>query len=105
MKLETAASQLESLGNPTRLEIYRVLIRMGSEGTPVGEVQKRLKIPASTLSHHIAKLVRAGLVVQERESRTLYCKANYNNMNQLMRFLLKNCCVEGACATTENGCT
>jgi DNA-binding transcriptional ArsR family regulator len=94
MQLQTAASQLESLGNPTRLEIFRVLIGIGPEGIPVGGIRRRLKIPASTLSHHIAKLVAAGLVVQKRESRTLYCVADYNSMNRLMGFLLKNCCQE-----------
>ncbi|RUU49499.1 transcriptional regulator, partial [Mesorhizobium sp. M7A.T.Ca.TU.009.01.1.1] len=27
MKLEKAASQLEALGNPTRLQLYRILVR------------------------------------------------------------------------------
>ena len=74
MKLDEAAKQLEALGNPTRLAIYRFLIQHGHQGSPVGDVRKKLGIPASTLSHHIGKLVHAGLVTQERESRTLYCK-------------------------------
>jgi len=57
MKLEEAAKQLEALGNPTRLAIYRILIRRGQDGCPVGEIRKKLEVPASTLSHHIAKLV------------------------------------------------
>lgn len=94
MKLEQAAKQLEALGNPTRLAIYRVLIRVGQQGTPVGEIRKKLDIPASTLSHHIAKLVHTGLVTQERDSRSLYCKADFTNMDALMRFLVDNCCAE-----------
>ena len=92
MKLERAAAQLEALGNPTRLAIYRVLIEAGRTGSPVGDVRERIGIPGSTLSHHISKLVRAGLVVQERESRTLYCKANFKTMDNLLAFLLHNCC-------------
>ena len=94
MKLEKAAKQLEALGNPTRLAIYRVLIRHGHDGCPVGEIRKKLDIPASTLSHHIAKLVNAGLITQERDSRSLYCKAVFTNMNALMTFLAQNCCAE-----------
>jgi len=92
MKLEIAAKQLEALGNTTRLEVFRTLIQAGHEGLPVGDIQKRLSIPASTLSHHIAKLVQTELIKQDRESRTLYCKANYNTMTQLMTFLMQNCC-------------
>ena len=97
MKLEYAAKQLEALGNPTRLAIYRVLIRHGHDGCPVGEIRKKLDIPASTLSHHIAKLVNAGLITQERDSRSLYCKADFSNMEALMTFLVRNCCTEESC--------
>jgi len=94
MKLEKAAKQLEALGNPTRLAIYRVLIQHGNAGSPVGEIRKKIGIPGSTLSHHIAKLVHAGLVTQERNSRNLFCKADFANMNALMAFMAHNCCTE-----------
>lgn len=94
MKIETAAKQLEALGNLTRLEIYRKLVQAGPEGLPVGEVRDALDIPASTLSHHIAKLVNAGLLLQERESRSLICTADHENMDTLMEFLVNNCCSE-----------
>ncbi len=96
MKLESAAAQLEALGNPTRLAIYRILIEAGCAGSPVGDVRERIGIPGSTLSHHISKLVQAGLVVQERESRTLCCKANFKTMESLLAFLLQDCCVADA---------
>ena len=92
MKLEDAARQLEALGNPTRLAIFRMLIRAGHKGSTVGDIRQRLDIPASTLSHHIAKLVNTGLVSQERESRNLNCRADFNNMDDLMAFLVRNCC-------------
>ena len=100
MKIEYAAKQLEALGNPTRLSVYRLLIQMGPDGVPVGKVQEALKIPASTLSHHIAKLMQAGLIQQNRESRTLYCRADYENMNSLIRFMVDNCCCQ-TCAPLE----
>ena len=102
MKLEDAAKQLEALGNPTRLAIYRVLIRRGDQGSPVGAIRKRLDIPASTLSHHIAKLVHAGLVTQERDSRSLNCKADLRNMDALMTFLVRNCCAEESSVQVVN---
>lgn len=87
-----AADCLEALGNETRLEIFRALVRAGHDGTPVGELQRLLAVPGSTLSHHIARLVRVGLVTQERRSRTLICRADYTKMNNLVSFLSENCC-------------
>src|ERR1700752_3185933 len=77
MKLDDAAAHLEALGNPTRLKIYRALVRAGEAGLPVGKLQDRLKIAPSTLSHHIKTLVTVGLITQIREAKTLVCHANY----------------------------
>jgi len=94
MKLENAAKQLEALGNPIRLEIYRSLVQTGQEGSTVGTIRETLDIPASTLSHHIARLVQAGLLTQERDSRNLVCRVDNSNMDELMGFLVQNCCTE-----------
>jgi len=34
MKIDDAAARLEALGNPTRLKIYRALVRAGQAGMP-----------------------------------------------------------------------
>lgn len=100
MNIETAAAQLEALGNPTRLNIYRTLVRAGGNGLPVGKLQLKLDIAASTLSHHIKKLVEVNLVSQERQATTLICRANYASMNGLLGYLADECCADegGACA-------
>src|SRR3546814_5002938 len=87
MKLERAAAQLEALGNPTRLKIYRVLVRAGAEGLPVGRIQEKLAIPGSTLSHHCKRLIETGLVTQERQATTLICRARYPAMQSLIGYL------------------
>ena len=97
MKLEQAASQLEALGNATRLNIYRILVRAGTEGLPVGSVQEKLGIPASTLSHHCKRLVETGLVSQERQATTLICRAEYPAMQALIGYLADECCADGTC--------
>lgn len=97
MNLDNAALSLESLGNPTRLSVYRTLVRAGPDGLPVGQLQARLGIPASTLSHHIAHLMRNNLVSQRREGRVLRCTANYAAMNALLDFLTRECCQESGC--------
>jgi DNA-binding transcriptional ArsR family regulator len=94
MKFDYAASQLEALGNPTRLKIYRALVRAGEAGLPVGRLQEKLKIAPSTLSHHIKTLVNAGLINQVRQAATLTCHANYDVMRGLVDFLIAECCAD-----------
>jgi ArsR family transcriptional regulator len=105
MKLEKAASQLEALGNPTRLKLYRALVRAGAEGLPVGRVQEKLGIAASTLSHHLKRLVDTGLVTQERQATTLICRANYPSMDALIGYLADECCADGTCPPVEKEAT
>ncbi len=100
MELEEAAAQLEALGNPTRLKVYRTLVRAGDEGMPVGQLQAHLGTAASTLSHHLHKLILVGLVTQERQVTTLICRANYPVMRGLLGFLVEECCVE-SCRPTD----
>jgi ArsR family transcriptional regulator len=97
MKLEKAADQLEALGNPTRLQLYRTLVRAGEEGLPVGRIQEKLDIAASTLSHHLKRLVDTGLVTQERQATTLICRAYYPGMQALIGYLADECCADGTC--------
>lgn len=92
METERAAKQLAELGNVHRLLAYRLLVKAGEDGLSVGEIQARLGIPASTLSHHVSRLVWAGLVVQERNGRTLCCRANFDAMRGLIGFLADECC-------------
>jgi DNA-binding transcriptional ArsR family regulator len=94
MELETAAKLLEALGNSTRLAIFRNLVKAGPQGSPVGHIRETLDIPGSTLSHHIAKLVNAGLLSQQRDSRSLVCRVDNESMDDLMEFLVQNCCTD-----------
>jgi DNA-binding transcriptional ArsR family regulator len=96
MKVEKAAKQLEALGNPTRLRLYRALVRAGDAGLPVGRLQERIGIAPSTLSHHLHRLILTGLVTQERQGTTLLCRANYETMHALIGFLTDECCADAA---------
>lgn len=101
MKIEQTAKQLEALGNPTRLKVYRALVRAGDNGLPVGRLQAKLGLAASTLSHHLHRLILTGLVTQERQVTTLICRAHYPAMNNLVGFLVDECCVDAACSANE----
>ena len=89
---DTAANLISRLGNATRLKIVRELVRSGRSGLPVGEIQTRLGIPNSTLSHHINHLRSVDLIRQQRESTVLRCFVNYDKIEQIVRFLTEECC-------------
>ncbi len=94
--LDLVATQLEALGNPTRLALYRSLVRAGDEGRSVGALQREAALPRSTLSHHLHRLISAGLVSQERQATTLICRANYVAMQRMLDFLQEQCCADVA---------
>jgi ArsR family transcriptional regulator len=101
MKVEIAAQQLASLGNPIRLKLFRVLVRAGHDGLPCGTLQDKLGIAASTLSHHIKQLMETGLIRQERQGTTLICHANYPAMDKLVGYLVDECCQDAGCETVK----
>ncbi|HCR3450923.1 ArsR/SmtB family transcription factor [Citrobacter werkmanii] len=93
MQLEEVAKAMKELGHPTRLFIFKHLVKAGEQGLPVGDLQKQLAIPSSTLSHHISALVSVGLVKQNRESRSLICVSQYNKLESIIDFLREECCI------------
>lgn len=94
-ELEDVAARLEALGNPTRLAVFRVLVRAGGAGLAVGQLQRSLGgIAASTLSHHLHRLILVDLVTQERRATTLICRANYPAMRRIVGFLVDECCAD-----------
>lgn len=97
MQLEEVAKALKELGHPTRLFIFKHWSKR-EQGLPVGELQKQLGIPGSTLSHHISALVSVGLVKQNRESRTLMCVSQYAMLEAIIEFLREECCVNSKIA-------
>jgi DNA-binding transcriptional ArsR family regulator len=69
-----AARCLAELGHPQRLRAFQLLAQAGQTGMAVGEIERELRIPRSTLAHHLAQLVGCGLVSQTREGRVQRCR-------------------------------
>jgi DNA-binding transcriptional ArsR family regulator len=97
MELEVVAKALKELGHPTRLSIYKSVVKAGFQGIAVGAIQEQLNIPGSTLSHHISSLASANLISQRREGRTLYCVAEYECLEGVICFLQDECCADERC--------
>lgn len=87
-----AVDALAALAHETRLTVFRMLVRAGQEGLVAGAIASAAQVPASTMSHHLATLERAGLVQSERESRLIHYRADYAGMRRLLTFLTQDCC-------------
>jgi ArsR family transcriptional regulator len=87
-----ALSALSALGQPTRLEIFRLLMRREPDGLPAGTIAETIGCPHNTLSSHLSILARAGLVRGTRDGRSIVYRADIEGMRALVGFLLTDCC-------------
>ena len=93
-----AIMALGALAQGSRLDIFRLLVQIGSEGLQPSQISERLGVPANTLSFHLKELRHAGLVTFRREGRALFYVAEYAAMNALLAYLTENCCQGDAAA-------
>ena len=98
MKAASAIDALGALAQEHRLALFRLLVQVGDEGMPAGAIAETLGVPNSSLSFHLAQLRSAGLILQERQHRSLIYRANYPAMNALVAYLMENCCGGADCA-------
>lgn len=94
-KLEAHAEQLGALGHPVRLAILRHVVVAGADGAAVGEIQAKLDVPASTLSHHLDRLARTGLIEGRREGTFIHYTAAVSALRALTDYLWEDCCKGG----------
>lgn len=92
MDTATIAKRLAELGNETRLDLFRLLVKAGDDGLTIGEIQRRMEIPASTLAFHLRGLVTADLVTQEKVGRSVTCRAQLGVLTNLLNVLEAECC-------------
>lgn len=105
MQSATAVAALGALANEHRLAVFRLLVQAGADGLAAGTIAASLGVPNSSLSFHLAHLAQAGLVAQERRGRSLIYSANYPAMNELVGYLMENCCAGAAACDAEAACT
>ena len=86
------ADMLSAMGTEPRLRIMRLLLKAHPDGLVVNEIQAELRIPSSTLSHHLEKLRNEELINVRRESTFLRYTANTEALQELLQFLYAECC-------------
>lgn len=94
MKQDHITRTLAELGNETRLGIFRLLVKSCTDGMTIGDIGKRMGVPASTLGFHLRGLVSVGLVRQEKHGRSVLCFAELDVLTRVLRNLEDECCTD-----------
>lgn len=105
MEMSLALERLGALAQETRLALFRRLVQQGPEGLAAGALAEALKVPAPTLSFHVAQLERAGLVSSRRSGRSIVYAPSFAAMQQLLSYLYENCCQGSGCAPRQKKTT
>jgi DNA-binding transcriptional ArsR family regulator len=87
-----ATESFAALSQPTRLRVYRYLLKAGPAGVAAGDIAASFGVPHNTLSTHLAVLCRAGLLRSERNGRSIIYAASLKGTRELLTFLVADCC-------------
>ncbi|MGZ3419460.1 MAG: ArsR/SmtB family transcription factor [Polyangiales bacterium] len=94
-KLERHAEQLGALGHPVRLAVLRFVVQKGPDGASAGEIAAHVDLPASTLSHHLKRLIDASLLTTWNEGTFHYYAPDFATLRALTDYVWEDCCKRG----------
>ncbi len=92
MEIIAAVGALGALAQESRLKVFRLLVRAGPAGMAAGDIARKLKVPANTMSSHLAVLSRAKLATSRKESRSVIYAVDLEGTRALLSFLVEDCC-------------
>ena len=92
MEKMRALDAFAALSQPTRLDVFRLLIKAGAVGMSAGEISETLEVRQNTMSSNLSILARAGLIRNERQGRSIRYFADMEGMRGLLAYLLEDCC-------------
>ncbi len=75
-----------ALSNTTRREI---ILELTKKDLTVNELADKYDMTLQGVSKHIHVLIKSGLVSQEKQGRTKYCKFNYQHLSKVTELLEK----------------
>jgi ArsR family transcriptional regulator len=92
MESEDAILCLAALAQPTRLDVFKLLVKHEPDGLAAGDIAKAFAVPQNTMSSHLSILSRAGLVSAQRFSRSIVYRADLTRLQAVLLFMLQDCC-------------
>lgn len=92
MESKDAIAALSALGQETRLDIFRLLVRNAPDGLASGEISRQLGVAQNTMSSHLGLMARTGLLVSQRYSKSIVYRVDIDRFRDLTLFLVKDCC-------------
>jgi ArsR family transcriptional regulator len=92
MESTRAIRRLSALAQESRLAVFRLLVKAGPRGVAAGEIARGLGIPPNTLSTQLNILANADLVTSRRVGRSIIYAADYDQMSELLIYLMEDCC-------------
>lgn len=92
MEKKRSLAAFAALSHETRLDAFRLLIRIGPIGMLAGDIGEALGVKQNTMSANLSVLSHAGLIRQEREGRSVRYFADMDGMKGLLHFLMEDCC-------------
>jgi len=76
----------KALNDPTRRSILELL---KNKDLTAGEIADRFHISWPSVSHHLALLKRAGLVISIKEGQFVYYSINTTVMDEMLKWLMQ----------------
>ena len=92
MDKKSALEAFAALGQPTRLDVFRLLIQAGEAGMSAGGIGEALGVRQNTMSANLSILARSGLIRSAREGRSIRYFADMEGVRRLLAFLMEECC-------------
>lgn len=81
------ALRLKALADPTRLQILSLIAVRGCESVCACDLLEALDVSQPTVSHHLKKLVEAGLLQRERRGKWAHYTVESRAFSELQAFL------------------
>lgn len=99
MQSDLALRRLAALAQPSRLALFRRLLRRGNAGLSAACLMAEFGIGGTALSFHLKALLRAGLIEGVSSPDGLRYRAQPGALGEVLEAIAAECCIEA-----ERGC-
>ncbi len=89
---EQLALRLKALADPTRLQLLTSLLTAPDGTACTCDLAPAVDLTEGTVSHHLKRLERAGLVSKERRGLNVHYRAESEAIHAIARALNAGCC-------------